>query len=158
MNVTEFLDALTAWAENRRDVVGVALVGSHARGTASPDSDVDLVILSEAPADLYGGKGTEGRRTSAPGCLVREEDALWASSSWPAHFGEILSSSLEDYGASKSRRIFYRDGLEVEFGIAEPNWASVPLDAGTKKVLTDGVKVLYDPRHLFRTANDAGAA
>lgn len=132
MNIAEFLNALTAWAKNRADVVGVALVGSYARGTASLDSDVDLVILSEAPEDLYVG-------------------------SWPARFGEILSSSLEDYGASKSRRIFYRDGLEVEFGIAEPSWANIPLDAGTRKVLTDGVEVLYDPRHLFRAANEAGS-
>ena len=133
MSVAALLKAVTSWAEERGDVVGVALVGSYARGTARPDSDVDLIILSEASADLCDGI-------------------------WPARFGEIVSSSIEDYGEAKSRRIFYQNGLEVEFGIATPAWASVPLDAGTRKVLTDGVKVLYDPRHLFRTANEAVAA
>lgn len=133
LDLATFLKAVTVWAEDRGDVVGVALVGSYARGTASHDSDVDLIILSETPADL-------------------------CNDSWPARFGEILSSSIEDYGAAKSRRIVYRSGLEVEFGIAAPTWASVPLDAGTKSVLTGGVKVLYDPRELFRMANDAGVA
>ncbi|HBY94879.1 MAG TPA: hypothetical protein DEP84_13130 [Chloroflexi bacterium] len=133
MNITAFLEAVIAWAEDRCDVVGRALVGSYARGVARPDSDIDLVILSESPADLLDG-------------------------SWPARFGDVQSSSIEDYGASKSRRIFYCNGLEVEFGIAAPNWASIPLDAGTKRVLTDGVKVLYDPKQLLRAANQAARA
>jgi hypothetical protein len=77
---------------------------------------------------------------------------------WPACFGDVQSSSIEDYGAAKSRRIFYADGLEVEFGIAAPSWTSIPLDPGTRRVLVDGVKVLYDPRKLFRAANEAARA
>lgn len=130
MNITAFLEVVTAWAEGRSDIDGVALVGSYARGTARPESDIDRVVLSNVPSRLLDGD-------------------------WPARFGDVQSSSTEDYGALKSRRVLYRDGLEVEFGIAAPSWTSIPLDPGTRRVLADGVKVLYDPRQLFRSANEA---
>ena len=38
-----------AWAERRSDIVGVALVGSWARGAASLDSDIDLILLTPNP-------------------------------------------------------------------------------------------------------------
>ena len=94
MGVASFLNELTAWAATRPDITAVALIGSHARSTAKPSSDIDLVMLCSSMDELLGGD-------------------------WPAVFGEIESSSVEDYGALKSRRIFYRNGLEVEFGIAE---------------------------------------
>jgi hypothetical protein len=47
--VPGFLAQLAEWAARCDDVVGVALVGSHARGTARPNSDVDVVILAEDP-------------------------------------------------------------------------------------------------------------
>ena len=46
----EFLFRFTAWAASQPDIVAVGLAGSHARGAARPDSDVDLVILSTDPA------------------------------------------------------------------------------------------------------------
>lgn len=30
------------------------------------------------------------------------------------------------------------------------NWAIVPADPGTRKVVTAGIVVLYDPAHLFK--------
>lgn len=110
MNITAFLEVVTAWAEGRSDIDGVALVGSYARGTARPESDIDRVVLSNVPSRLLDGD-------------------------WPARFGDVQSSSTEDYGALKSRRVLYRDGLEVEFGIAAPSWTSIPLDPGTRRVL-----------------------
>jgi uncharacterized protein len=124
---------VAAWAESRSDVDGVAIVGSCARGTAEPTSDIDFVILSKDPSVLLQGD-------------------------WLARFGDVQSSSIENYGALKACRILYRSGLEVEFGVAAPRWASIPLDLGTKRVLTDGVKVLYDPQQLFRAANTAAGA
>jgi predicted nucleotidyltransferase len=44
--VPDFLAQPVKWAARRDDELGVALVGSHARGTARPNSDV--VILAEA--------------------------------------------------------------------------------------------------------------
>jgi hypothetical protein len=38
------------------------------------------------------------------------------------------------------------DGLEVEVGIAEPVWAATdPVDPGTRRVVTDGLRILHDP-------------
>jgi predicted nucleotidyltransferase len=133
MGVASFLNELTAWAATRPDIAAIALIGSHARGTVQPRSDVDLVMLCSSVDELLGGD-------------------------WPTLFGEIESSSIEDYGALKSRRIFYRNGLEVEFGIAERSWAHVPLDSGTKSVLADGARALYDPEQLVEVARRAAVA
>ena len=130
VNVAAFLEQITAWAATRPDVASVALVGSHARGTARADSDVDLVILCASPAQML------------------HDD-------WPLLFGEVESSTLEDYGALKSLRVHYRGGLEVEFGLADRSWAHRPLDAGTRRVLEGRARVLYDPEQIFRMAMDA---
>jgi predicted nucleotidyltransferase len=132
VTVESFLDEITSWATTRTDIVGIALVGSRARGNSRPDSDVDLVVLCASPARLLG-------------------------ENWPSRFGEIESSALEDYGALQSLRIFYRRGLEVELGVAGRAWARIPLDPGTKAILADGVHVLHDPEELLRAARDVAA-
>ena len=48
----------------------------------------------------------------------------------------------EYYGACTSIRVWYEDGREVEFGIVEPPWISMPLDNGTYRVLSDGYKII----------------
>ena len=52
--VARLILSVQAWAAARPDVLGVALVGSHARGAATPESDVDLVIVCASPTDLIG--------------------------------------------------------------------------------------------------------
>jgi len=127
VNAASFLQQLIDWAVTQADVVAVALVGSHGRGDARPDSDVDIIILCFSPPRLLGSR-------------------------WPWSFGDIASCKMEDYGALKSLRVFYRNGLEVEFGIAERSWIHTPLDEGTRRVLNDGVRVLHDPEALFEKA------
>jgi len=116
----ELVKAVASWAENHVDIVSVALVGSHARGAARSDSDVDLVIQCASPARYLG-------------------DLTWIS-----EFGVAKDVSVEDYGVVQSVRVFYEDGPEVEYGITSSEWATLPLDEGTLKVLRDGVKVLLD--------------
>ncbi len=123
--VTEFLRAFGDWARSRSDIMAVALVGSHARGTARVDSDVDLVII-----------------TSRPGQYL-------ADLSWAATFGEVDRHQIEDYSKLVSVRVWYVNGLEVEDGITDENWAAFPLDAGTRQVINDGMVVLFEQGHLL---------
>ncbi|MEX2446924.1 MAG: nucleotidyltransferase domain-containing protein, partial [Dehalococcoidia bacterium] len=43
-SIESLLRALGEWGEAHLDVVAIGLVGSHARGSARPDSDVDLIV------------------------------------------------------------------------------------------------------------------
>lgn len=122
------------WACAREDIRAVALVGSHARGDAGPDSDVDLVLLCSEP------------------------ERYLRSTEWIRVFGEPLRSSLEDWGRVRSVRVLYRGGIEVEFGFADPDWAALPLDAGTADVLRDGSRVLLDRDGALREALASVAA
>jgi predicted nucleotidyltransferase len=44
--------AIVDWAKELRSIRGLALVGSHARHQARPDSDIDLVLLVDNPNDF----------------------------------------------------------------------------------------------------------
>ena len=120
MTADELVKAITSWAGDQVDIVSVALVGSHARGSARSDSDVDFVIQCTRPAHYL-------------------EDLTWIS-----EFGVAQSVSIEDWGLVQSVRVFYADGPEVEYGITSSAWVTLPLDEGTIKVLRDGVIVLLD--------------
>ncbi len=133
MQLARFLDDLTAWVTSRPDVLGLALVGSHARGAAHPDSDVDLVMLCQNPAALANSKD------------------------WVAQFGEVREVLPEQYGIVPALRVFYEGGLEVEYGLNPLVWVDIPLDAGTRRVISDGMRILYDPAGLLRKAQIAAA-
>jgi predicted nucleotidyltransferase len=137
--VATLLPDIAAWAEGRPDVRGVVLVGSYARGSERMASDVDLVILCTAPDDLTDAKWFTSLRPGAR--LIREKD----------------------WGPVRERRFRLRSGLIVELGIAPLDWAAVPVDPGTRRVLGDGHTILYDTildgTGLLRRASDAvGAA
>ncbi len=120
-NTDAFLDQVRQWATQGRDVIAVALVGSWAIRTATPASDVDLVII------------------------VNDPQRSLADNQWLQHFGQVLRTSDEDWGVVQSKRVFYANGLEVEFGITSRKWASTaPVDPGTKKVVEHGVRILVD--------------
>jgi aminoglycoside 6-adenylyltransferase len=125
MTPRALIDSVTQWASGRPDVLGLALVGSHARGAATEGSDIDFTLVCDDPARYLAG--TE----------------------WVAAFGEPARVSFEDWGKVQSVRVLYREGTEVEFGIAAIDWASIPPDAGTAAVLRAGCKVLLDPRGLI---------
>ena len=113
------------WAKSEEGVLGVALVGSHARGEARLDSDIDLVIISSDP--------------------YRYID----DSSWICSFGEIKNCKTEDWGILTSIRVFFCVGLEVEFGFSSLEWVAIPPDSGTAEVVADGMKILLDPKSLL---------
>ncbi len=124
--IASLIDRLVAWASYRQDVHAVGLVGSHARGTARPDSDIDVLLLVDEPRRYL-------------------RDRRWAR-----RFGAVASTESEDWQAVQPLRVFYADGPEVEFGFARPFWAAVdPVDAGTRQVVRDGLRVLWDPQGLL---------
>lgn len=127
--VTALLDDLVAWAGTRDDLRALALVGSYARDTAGPDSDVDLILITTDP-DHY-----------------RTDDA-WLETLVP---GSVLVRE-QQWGPVHERRLQRPSGLHVEFGITTPAWTATPLDSGTWRVLTDGAKTLHDPDGLLSTA------
>ncbi len=126
--IERFLSAVVKWASAQPDIVAVALVGSYARGTAKPASDVDLVIL-----------------TSCPQRYVQATD-------WAATFGSIAEQAIEDWGKVTSLRVWYEGGEEVEFGITTPEWVAHPMDAGTWKVIADGMRILFDRQAYLAAA------
>jgi hypothetical protein len=125
MGVDALLSEFASWCASREDVIAAVLVGSHARGTATDDSDVDLLLVCNDP------------------------DAYVSDSTWVSHFGPVDKTSTEDYGLVTSLRVFYSDGPEVEFGFTTAAWAEQPLDSGTAEVLDAGYRVLYDPKALL---------
>lgn len=120
-DVERFLASLVAFAEARDDVRAVALVGSRARGVARPDSDVDVVMLSTEPETYTDGDD------------------------WIRRFPGATLLATRRWGALRERRLLLGNGIEVDFGVACPSWASTqPLDPGTAQVARDGLVVLHD--------------
>ena len=100
-------------------IEGVALVGSHANGTAGADSDIDLMILS----------------TNRGQYLQNQE--------WLSLFGRVNDSWRETWGCVETVRAMY-ETIEVEYGFAPPTWAGIPIDEGTMRVVSAGMTILLD--------------
>ena len=69
-----FLDHFLGWARNEPAILGAALVGSYARRTETPTSDIDLVIIAQQP-EIYLNQPA-----------------------WLSLFGQVERTQLEDYG------------------------------------------------------------
>jgi len=127
--ITQFLSDITQWASEQADVIALALVGSYARNAAKESSDVDLILITEQPEHYLN------------------------TQDWYHQFGAVEKQQVEDYGLVTSIRVWYTDGLEVEYGITDERWAAVPLDEGSRQVIADGMQVLFErgtvlSRHL----------
>ena len=122
--IESYLCDVVHWASKQPDIRAVALVGSFARDAATEDSDIDLVIL-----------------TNEPGRYL-------ADTQWVKRFGPVAKQQIENYGKLTSVRVWYIGGREVEYGITTPDWAMSPLDDGTRRVVADGIKVLFEREAL----------
>jgi len=121
----QFIAKFIDWATNQSHIEAVALVGSYANGTASEESDIDLILL------------------------VPDPDILIDDIKWVYQFGVVSDTQIEHYGKVTSIRVWYSNGPEVEFGITYPTWASSPLDNGTKQVIDNGMKVLFERKPIL---------
>lgn len=120
-----FLQEIANWAFLRTDILALAVVGSYARGTATSTSDLDLVLIS-----------------------IRPEQYL-QNTDWVCRFGDVAKQQVEDYGLLTSLRVWYKHGLEVEFGLTNEGWAALPLDEGSRRVMDDGIVVLFEKDHIL---------
>ncbi len=123
--IQRFLEEITNWASAQSDVQALALVGSYARGAATETSDVDLVLITVNPSRYL------------------------QSAEWIEQFGVIEKKQIEDYGALTSIRVWYADGREIEYGITDEKWAAIPLDEGSRRVISDGMKVLFEREQIL---------
>src|ERR1043166_3350575 len=109
MNTESFLKLFIEWVTHQQAVEALALVGSHARGTASETSDVDLMILTSERAQYL------------------------LNPVWVPLFGDVERVQKETWGAVETIRATYTNGLEVEYNFASSAWADVPVDPGTRR-------------------------
>lgn len=133
IQVIDFIEDFMRWSRRRRDIRAVALVGSYARMQANPASDVDLVIVTTDPQKYL----TETK--------------------WLRVFGIVITQKVEDYGKLTSIRVWYESGLEIEYGFTTREWVKTPLDKGTKRVIQDGMRVLFEKETLlspYETVSD----
>lgn len=114
MKYESVLQELQSFAQSEPDIQAIFLVGSYARGTPKPTSDVDIVIVSE------------------------QKEARLHRFDWLNRFGRVKRIQTEYYGACTSLRVWFEKDYEVEFGLVLPSWLSLPLDDGTRRVLSDG--------------------
>jgi predicted nucleotidyltransferase len=100
--VEALLERISRWAEQRHDVRALALVGSWAHGAPRPESDVDLMLLTESPS------------------RYTEHD------DWLKELGALRMVRTRTWGAITERRFALQSGLEIDLGVGTPAWASVP--------------------------------
>ena len=131
LTVNSILSQIISWAKNRSNISAVALVGSWARDTAQPDSDIDLMFLTSNPEDFRINE-----------TWINEID--WAIIGY-----QVNRWQDRNYGLVWSRHIYLNDETEIEFSFGDLLWASTePIDIGTLQVISDGCRILYDPEHL----------
>ncbi len=127
-DINLWLNQFKDWASNHDDVLAALLVGSHTRGMASDDSDIDLILICETPQRYL-------------------EDEAWLQ-----YFGHVLEVQDEDWGLVQSKRVFYDNGIEVEFGLTTAQWAAAhPVDTGTQAVVANGAEILTDPKGMLES-------
>jgi hypothetical protein len=133
------LQVVLAWARAQPKIRAVALVGSHARGTARMDSDIDLVLLA-----------TDADRIRADTTWVTEIDRHEIGTR-PQRWRD------QEYGAAWSRRIWLEPHYgQVELTFAPLSWATTdPVDDGTRRVISGGCRILHDPYALLQRICEA---
>ena len=132
-DIEPILQVVLAWAIAQPKIRAVTLVGSHARGAARRDSDIDLVLL------------------------VTDPHGFRANTAWVEQIDWRTIDTLpnkwedEDYGVVWSRHVWLKaDRGQVELTFASLSWANTnPLDAGTQHVISGGCRILYDPDALL---------
>ena len=135
MDAYQLIAKVEEWSQRDDRVVAAGICGSYARGEARPDSDIDFCILTADPESLL-------------------EDQAWITELGST---ACVSVAIEDYNLVQSLRVFFGE-TEAEFGITDQAWMELPIDRETADVMTDGLRILYDPEgRLARAASYAAS-
>jgi hypothetical protein len=122
-----------------RDLRGLAVVGSWARGTPTPTSDLDLLVLATCP-DRYTGRGA---------CWLAVLDLTAAGFT-------LVKHEQRRYGVVTSHFLSLEPEAALELTIAHPDWAcSDQIDDGTAAVVRGGFKIVVDKEGALRRLADA---
>lgn len=121
----DFIEDFMRWATKRKDIRAVALVGSYAREELDKDADIDLVIITETPQKYI------------------------TNTEWTRVFGRPITKKVEEYGKLTSLRIWYENGLEIEYGFAPREWIQTLSGDEMKQIPDDGLRVLFEKEILL---------
>lgn len=124
INITDLINQIISWGNSEENIRAIGLVGSYARNAATDDSDIDLMIICKNPEKYIS-------------------DEIWIHK-----FGEVKEIKNEIWSQLKTKRVFYENGLEIEFNFDTASWANHE-DPGTKRVITDGIKILVDKEKIL---------
>ncbi|MGO9961420.1 MAG: nucleotidyltransferase domain-containing protein [Solirubrobacteraceae bacterium] len=116
---------LAACVSSRGDNATVAIVGARARDAATAASDLDVIVLTPVPEVFTGvmsGSQSSPTRRSSPARSSRDHRATRPTPVWAR-------------GRARDRA---------------RGWAAVdPVDAGTRRVFEDRLRIVHDPDHLL---------
>ena len=119
--------AVADWALPRADMRAMALVGSWARGDPHPDSDVDLLLLSDRANDY------------------RDRQEWLAEIDFEKSGYAVASSKDASYGGVWSCHVAMSPTGMLELTFAPRSWARAdPVDAGTRRVVKDAFRIIFD--------------
>lgn len=135
MELNEILKKISAWVDTKEFIRGAAVVGSHAKGTAKPDSDIDIVLLT---------KGSQ---------LEHRNNTSWLDEIDLSELGFNRDRYEDhDYGDNMARHVFYSPFLEIEFGFVPVEWASSsPVRESTRSIVAPAMIIISDKDQHFRT-------
>lgn len=137
-DANSIVSAVTAWALAHDDIRAMALVGSWARGDPHQGSDVDLLLLSER-ADSHRRRRKWLTEINFEGLGYR-----------------VVSAENASYGVVWSRHVTLLPVGKVELTFARCSWARIdPVDAGTRRVVSDAFRVIFDKDRILATLVDA---
>lgn len=121
----ERIDNVKMWLSKQADTVAALLIGSYARGEERNDSDVDFIIV------------------------VENVDKWLTNKNWAKLFGQVMSVATEVYEDVQAVRVYYEDGLELEFGFVTRSWLEKPYVPSTQEVFDKKTIVLFDREKLL---------
>jgi len=121
----DFIEDFMRWATRRKDIRAAALVGSYAREELEKDSDVDLVIITKTP------------------------ERYITNTDWVRVFGKPITKKIEEYEKLTSLRIWYENGLEIEYGFTDQEWIQSMSKKEIKQITDDGLRVLFEKETIL---------